>query len=195
MARAYKLKQRAESQEATRQRIVEATVALHESVGVAYTTIRAIAEEAGVERATVYRHFPDEHSLLSACTSHYLRENPPPDPDALGRIAEPEQRLRAGLTQIYAYHRQTEAMTANAERDLPHSPTLATVLAPYLERWAQCRDVLADGWPTGHGDASRLRAAVGLAMGFQTWRALVRVEGLDDEEAVDLMVAMIRCAA
>src|SRR5438552_15155801 len=79
MARKYQLKRRAERQEETRQRIVEATIALHQTVGGAGATISAIAARAGVERPTVYRHFPDERALLTACTGHYLALNPPPD--------------------------------------------------------------------------------------------------------------------
>ncbi len=195
MARKYELKRRAEHQEETRRRIVEATVELHESVGLAYTTISAIAERAGVERATVYRHFPDERSLFTACTSHYLEANPPPDPASLQRIADPEERLRLGLDEIYAYHRRTEEMNYKAQRDLPQFPALAEVLAPYLEHWARIGDVLAAGWQPQQGDARLLRAAIGHAINFQTWRSLARGEGLDDSEAVELMAAMIRCTA
>ncbi len=195
MARKYELKRRAEHQEETRRRIVEATVELHESVGLAYTTISAIAERAGVERATVYRHFPDERSLFTACTSHYLEANPPPDPASLQRIADPEERLRLGLDEIYAYHRRTEEMNYKAQRDLPQFPALAEVLAPYLEHWARIGDVLAAGWRVRRGDARLMRAAIGHAINFQTWRSLARGEGLDDSEAVELMAAMIRCTA
>ena len=195
MGRKYQLKRRAEHQEETRRRIVEAAVELHESVGVAYTTIRAIAERAGVERATVYRHFPDERSLFTACTGHYLAANPPPDPAPLQRIADPAQRLKVGLAEIYAYHRRTEEMTSKAQRDLPQFPALAEVLAPYDEHWAQLGAVLAAGWQTPTDASKLVRAAIGHAMTFQTWRSLAREEELDDSEAVKLMAAMIRCIA
>ncbi len=195
MARKYELKRRAENQEETRRRIVEATVELHESVGVAYTTIKAIAKLAGVERATVYRHFPDERSLFTACTGHYLAANPPPDPAPLQRMADPEQRLKVGLAEIYAYHRRTEEMSSKAQRDLPQFPALAEVLVPYVEHWARLGDVLAAGWQTQKGDSKLVRAAIGHAINFQTWRSLAREEELDDAEAVKLMVAMIRCIA
>lgn len=195
MGRKYELKRRAEYQEATRRRIVEATVALHEDRGVADTTISAIAERAGVERATVYRHFPDERSLLTACTGHYLAAHPPPDPAAFERIADPEQRLRAGLAEVYAYHRQTETMTAKALRDLPRLPTLADVLAPYFAHWARLRAVLASGWNAQDRDDRLVRAAIGHAIDFQTWRSLTREGNLDDAEAVALMVTLACCLA
>ena len=195
MSRKYQLKRRAEHQEETRQRIVEAAVELHGSVGPAYTTIRAIAERAGVERATVYRHFPDERSLFTACTGHYLAANPPPDPAPLQRIADPDQRLQVGLAEIYAYHRRTEEMTSKAQRDLPQFPALADVLVPYIEHWVRLGAVLVAGWQTQKDDGKLVRAAIGHAMNFQTWRSLAREEELDDSEAVKLMVAMIRCVA
>src|SRR5918995_7197902 len=95
--RKYQKKRRAEQQAETRQRIVEAMVALHREVGPARTTISAIAERAGVERLTVYRHFPDEYSMFEACTSHYATEVPGPDPTAWADIEEPAERLRAAL--------------------------------------------------------------------------------------------------
>ena len=73
-----------------RQRIVEATVELHQTVGMARTTISAIAEKAGVQRLTVYRHFPDERALFYACTEHWSAANLPPDPVSWSQIADPQ---------------------------------------------------------------------------------------------------------
>ena len=125
MPRKYELRRRAERQEETRQRIVEATVALHETLGAARTTISDIAARAGVERATVYRHFPDERALLTACSGHYVARHPRPDPAPWIEIADPETRLRAALAEVYAYHRRTERMTDRAIRDLAGRARLA----------------------------------------------------------------------
>ena len=76
--RRYTLKDRARSQEDTRRRIVEAAVALHEELGPRATSIAAIAERAGVQRLTVYRHLPDEEALFRACTSHWRAAHPLP---------------------------------------------------------------------------------------------------------------------
>ena len=103
MARKYELKQRAESLAATRERIVEATVALHDSLGPARTTISAIAERAGVQRLTVYRHFPDERSLFEACSGHWTAQNPAPDPSTWAAVDDPEERLGIALAEIYAF--------------------------------------------------------------------------------------------
>jgi AcrR family transcriptional regulator len=195
MARTYQLKRRAEHQEATRQRIVEATVELHQTVGGTQATISAIAERAGVERLTVYRHFPDERSLLTACTGHYLAQHPTPDPKCWQKLAEPEDRLRTGLNEVYAYHRRTEQMFTHAAHDLEDMPVLREVLAPMFAHWTLMRDILARGW---HGNAephALVLAAIAHALDFSTWRSLVRVQGLEDAEAVDLMACMVRCAA
>ena len=192
MPRKYELRRRAERQAETRRRVVEATVALHEALGVARTTISDIAARAGVERATVYRHFPDERTLLAACTGHYLAQHPPPDPAAWGEIADPEARLRAGLAEVYAYHRRTERMADRAERDLPDLPALREALAPNVAHWARVRDALAAGWPGSEERHALVAAAVGHAIAFATWRSLVREQGLDDAQAVAVMVAMVR---
>jgi len=88
MARTYTLKRRAEQQEETRRRIVEAAVELHSSLGPARTTISMVAERAGVQRHTLYAHFPDERSLLMACSGLVEERSPPPDATAWRDIAE-----------------------------------------------------------------------------------------------------------
>ena len=124
MPRKYELRRRAERQEETRRRIIEATVVLHEAQGAPRTTISDIAAQAGVERATVYRHFPDERTLLAACTGHYVAQHPRPDPTPWDEIADPASRLRTALAEVYAYHRRTERMTDRAARDLADAPVL-----------------------------------------------------------------------
>jgi AcrR family transcriptional regulator len=195
MTRKYELRRRAERQGETRRRIVEATVALHEALGVGRTTISDIAARAGVERATVYRHFPDEQTLLTACTGHYLAQNPPPDPGSWSEIDDPAARLRTALREIYAYHRRTERMSDRTERDLPDLPALQAVLAPGFAHWARLRDALATGWPVSEERHTLVVAGVGHAIAFLTWRSLVREQGLDDDQAVAAMVAMVRCLA
>ena len=128
MARRYELKERARAQEATRQRIVDATVALHREVGPARTTVAEIARRAGVGRVTVYNHFPDDTALLGACSAQWVAENPPPDPGAWAAIENPAKRLRTALAELYAYFAHNEAMLANVTRDAPLMPALAEVL-------------------------------------------------------------------
>ena len=77
--RPYRMQRRAESQEQTRQRIVESAVALHGTLGPSRTSISAVAAHAGVRRSTLYRHFRDEAALFDACAGHWAAANPPPD--------------------------------------------------------------------------------------------------------------------
>lgn len=195
MTRKYEQKERAEKQEETRRRITEAAVELHETVGPAHATISAIAEKAGVQRLTVYRHFPDERALFSACTTHYQAENPLPDPGPWGVIPNPETRLWHALTEVYAYYRRTEPMMSNSVRDMPLKPILFEILAPFFEHWERMRDVLAVGWRVRGKRRELLLAAIGHALDFGTWRSLVRQQGLDDERAIELMVCTVRCVS
>ncbi|MCC6628568.1 MAG: TetR/AcrR family transcriptional regulator [Chloroflexi bacterium] len=195
MARKYELKRRAAHQDETRRRIIEATVGLHESVGGAKATISAIADRAGVERKTVYRHFPDERSLLTACTGHYLTLNPVPDPTPWAQIADPPTRLRTVFAAAYAYHRRTERMFVSAYRDLPDTPLLGELLAPYFAYWTGLTELLAGAWDEASAPGSLRRAAIGHALEFQTWRSLARTQGLDDAQIVDLMLGMVQSVA
>jgi AcrR family transcriptional regulator len=193
MARKYEMKQRAKRQEQTRQRIVEATVELHQTVGMARTTISAIAEKAGVQRLTVYRHFPDERALFTACTGHYMAANPPPDPASWTQIATPEERLKVALSEVYTYYGRTEPMLANVVRDAQVHPLTREMAEPFFQHFERMRYVLATGWGIEEERLGSLLAVLGHALDFQTWRSLVRQQGLREEQAVELMMGMVRC--
>jgi AcrR family transcriptional regulator len=192
MARKYELKQRAEHVADTRRRIVEATVALHEQIGPARTTVSAIADRAGVQRLTVYRHFPDERALFEACSGHWSQQNPLPDPRDWAEIDDPEQRLHLALGDIYRFFRTTEGMTGNLLRDLPSSPVMQQVAEPFLDYWISVRDVLEVGWDVRGRRRTLLRAAIGHAIDFETWRSLTGREGLTDGDAAEVMVDLAR---
>ena len=193
--RRYELKQRAARQAETRRRIVEAVVALHREVGPARTTISAIAERAGVERLTVYRHFADEATLFAACSALFRDEARPPEPAAWAGIRDPAARLRAALVAFYAYYRRGEDMIANVRRDAPQIPALAAVIAPWGEFVRAVRDELLQGWGARGRARARLAAAIGHALHFDTWRSLARGEGLADADAAELMVGLATAAA
>ena len=186
MTRRYEQKKRAESQEETRRRIVDAAVALHETVGPAKTTVSEIADRAGVGRLTVYRHFPDELTLTWACSSLYWERNPFPDLNSWQSIADPRGRFKRALVDSYAYHGSTEEMMTRALADLPDSP----VVKPYLDYWSEATDVVTSAWRVRGRKRSLLRAAVGHALGFTTWLSLVRHQGLTDEQAVEIMLRL-----
>jgi AcrR family transcriptional regulator len=198
----YELKKRAERQEETRLRIARATLELHEILGPALTTRSAIAARAGVTRPTVYSHFPDELTLGKACSSLELSDNPLPDPGPWEEISEPEERLRAALGDLYAYFRRRERLWANILRDqeMPLDDpeaheTDAEIMEPIFVHWERMKQSLATGWGKSDESSRLLLSAIGLALDFQTWRGMVRTQGLSDEQAIELMVGMVRCAA
>src|SRR5664280_3595678 len=85
--RTYRLRARAAGMDRTRERITRAAVELHGTIGPAATTMSAVAELAGVTRATLYRHFPNEAALFTACSADWLAANPRPDPADWATIA------------------------------------------------------------------------------------------------------------
>jgi AcrR family transcriptional regulator len=191
----YNLKARAERHQQTRQRIVETAVELHGAYGPAQTTITDIAKRAGVQRQTVYNHFPDELSLLKACSAHNRTLNPPPDPEPWKLIADPQSRLRRALAEVYAYYRRNEQMQANVTRDAQANPNVGKVFEARIKHQERMRDALGAGF-LEQGDGQRhkqLYGALWVALEFQTWHTLVREQGFEDEEVIELMVGMVRC--
>ena len=192
--RKYEMKKRAELQRETRRRIVEATVELHRTRGPAHTTISEIAQRAGVNRLTVYNHFPNITDLLGACSRRWTEQHPRPDPTPWAEIGDPQERLWTALAELYGYYARTETMRANVLRDAETMPELAALLegtfVPYL---GAIRDLLAEGWEVRSEEARRrLLAAHRLAIDYHTWRSLERGSGLSREEAVEHMLEAVR---
>jgi AcrR family transcriptional regulator len=184
--RRYELKARAEAQQETRARIAAAAAALHGEVGVAKTTVADIARRAGVQRLTVYNHFPDLHALLPACTEHWLTEHPQPDLEPAFALEDPAQRLQAVLTSLYGWYRETAPMQ---RRVLGERATV-----PELDAWmARSSDPmlaeLATGLSAGF-DRPDAHALVALALDFWTWQRLDGA-GLDDRAAAELMTGVV----
>jgi AcrR family transcriptional regulator len=189
--RKYTKRRRAESEHETRLRITEAAVALHGDVGPARTTISAIADKAGVQRATVYRHFPDDESLFAACSGHYAALNPPPDLTAWSEEPNIGARLRRALTELYAWYDRTEPMLQNVVRDEALVPAMAAPIARRRAYLGMVVDALLTGRRERGHARRRVKAALTHALSFPTWQSLVRDNGLKDAEAVSLMAAMI----
>ena len=190
--RPYRMKRRAELEAETRRRITESAVALHERVGPAQTSISAIAEAAGVRRSTVYRHFPDEEALFAACSSHWRALNPPPDLGAWAAVDDPDARTETALRELYAFYGRTQGMYDSLLRDEALVPAVASRLRDfhgYLD--AVCQSLLK-----GRGRTSRrVRAALGHAVAFGTWRSLTQDQRLTDEDAVALMSELVQSAS
>lgn len=183
MTRTYTLKRRAEQQAETRQRIVEAAVELHGSVGPAATTVSMVAERAGVQRHTFYAHFPDERSLFMACSGFAFERDPMPDAEPWRTIGDPKERLRIGLHAIYDWYERTAELIACVLRDSEHHALTREMNelrgGPYF---AAYHEVL------GEKLNARQRALLPLALSFYTWRTLARESGLSRVAAVAAMV-------
>jgi AcrR family transcriptional regulator len=178
----------------TRKRILDAVVELHEEVGPAATTISAVAGRAGVQRLTVYRHFPDERALIQGCSAHWSSEHPPPDPAHWAGIEDPRARLEAALRVLYPYFERGRAMLAQVLRDEEKVPALREVLAPFHAFLAEVAGGLAAGWGLEDRHQRLLRAAVGHALRYETWRSLSD-EGLSNEEAVAVVSRLVASLA
>jgi AcrR family transcriptional regulator len=192
--RPYRKRRRAQLEEETRLRITEAAVDLHGSVGPARTTISAVAERAGVQRATVYRHFPDEDALFEACSSHWMAQHPLPDPAAWATIQDADERLRTALQQLYTWYERGEYMLEKVTRDAALVPALRAPMEAFRGWLDAAADAILRGWPQRGARRRRVRAAIGHALAFETWRSLVRQQGMSRSETIELMEALVAAA-
>ena len=187
------MRKRAEQVDQTRQRIVDATVRLHTTVGPANTTITGVAEEAGVTRLTVYRHFPDVESLFAACGRRWMALHPPPDPAAWRKVAGLEARSRHALGQLYGWYQACGDELLPIVRDREAMPTSTQ------REMAEIFQAFADALVAGSGARGRARrrlaATAGLAVSFWTWHALTIEQGLGLDEAIELAVNLLHCTA
>lgn len=186
--RTYKQSKRARQAEETRQRIVDAAVELHEELGPAGTTISAIAERAGVQRLTVYRHFPDDKAIFVACTSHYMSLNPPPQVEQWATVSDPVNRAVAAISRLYPYYRRTQGMLHKAYRDIELTPALAEPFSA-MQAWLDgvSRDLLAK-WK---GKRKEVEAVLRHVVSFPAWESLTAT-GLSDKRAVETVEKWLR---
>jgi AcrR family transcriptional regulator len=192
--RPYKMKRRAELEQATRERITESAVHLHGTLGPVRTSMGAIAEHAGVRRSTVYRHFPDEMALFQACNAHWMAANPVPDLASWAAIEEPGERLRIALRELYAFYRSTRRMLENLHRDEELSAPVAQLFGGFHGYLGAARDSLMAGRKSRGHARRRVNAAIGHAVAFTTWRSLAVEQGLEDDEVVNLMCSLVAAA-
>jgi AcrR family transcriptional regulator len=186
--RPYRMVKRNESVAETRQRIVEAAVELHGTIGPAATSIAAVAEAAGVTRLTVYRHFPDADSLFAACSAHWMSQQDPPRPELWAQVDDPLDRVRTALTDLYRFYRDGEAMLSRTQRDWDQMPP--GLREDFEAQTEQMRELLVSVFRVRGTHRRRLAAVVGHAIAFATWRSLCIEQGLKQAEAVDLMVTL-----
>jgi len=190
MPRSYTLKRRAERQADTRRRIVEAALELHGSIGPALTTISMVAERAGVQRHTLYAHFPDERSLFLACSGRSVERDPLPDATEWQAIADPGERLGTGLRALYDWYERNEDLAACVLRDGTYHALTKEMIALRLEPpMRACRAVL------GTALNPEQQAVLVVMLGFFAWRSLIRESGLDQDSAVRVAVCAVACGS
>ena len=189
--RKYTKTRRAQQQDVTREKIVEATVALHEQLGPANTSIKAIAYKAGVQRLTVYRHFPDDTSLFQACTSHYFGQHPPPNMADWTAIEDASERSRTALLAFYRYYRSTEAMLSVAYRDFDKVKAMQPPMEQFQVYLDQVRDDLLACWKPESTDRKTLAITLRHCLRFTTWASL-KNEKLSDKKIVELVMRWIK---
>lgn len=191
--RRYELRKRAEKLDQTRRRILDATIELHRTHGPAATRITEIARRAGVQRVTVYGHFPDEAALLAACSAHWRALHPAPDPAPWRAVADRSARLRLALRELYAWYRETEPMTANVLRDAETIPALHAIVDEGLGRYlTEVRTLLGEPFRARGTRRDRIDAAIRAAVDFHLWRALAP---LGDNQAAELAAGLVELAA
>ena len=180
---------RAELVDQTRLEITAATARLHTSIGPANTTIAAIADEAGVTRLTVYRHFPDLEALFVACRAHWRSENPPPDSSTWSATPGLETRVRRALTAHYGWYRDHAEELFPIYRDMTTAPLgLQETMRAENRRLGA---LLVEGH-AAEGESGRpMRAAARHLLAYPTWRSLAIDQGLSDAEAVELGVTVL----
>src|SRR5262245_29079619 len=188
--RKYELKKRAADVAETRRRITDAAIELHGAVGPARTTLSAVAERAGVERRTLYRHFPTEADLFAACSTHYFTANPWPELENWRATPEPQQRLERALDELYAYYQRTEPMLSNVLRDAELVELASEAIAPLHAYLDQAADILTTGRHARGRRRQLLRAALRHALAFSTWRSLA-TNGITRPDAVKLITALV----
>lgn len=186
------MRRRAEQVDETRQRITEAAVRLHTSIGPGHTSISKVAEEADVTRLTVYRHFAGPDELFLACMGHWYGANPGPDIETWVAFEPLEDRARRAFGELYHWYEAHHDELYPIYRDWSAMPESAQEAMTALDDAAA--GAIYDG--TTHqgdvGDQNRLAVAVTRHLvEFWTWRSLAVAHGLDSNEVIHAAVAML----
>ena len=190
--RPYTLHRRAASQAETHLAVAKAAFELHSTIGPSRATVSAIAEKAGVQRLTVYRHFPDQEAIFAACSAYSFSQDPPPDPEAWRAVVEPRTRFRTALREVYGYYRRKRQLLLNLHRDSDIA-IVAAALARRRTVLEKGTAILTEGWPKRAMKTDRHRTAlIRHALDFTTWQSLAETQGLSDAELVELMLELVQ---
>ena len=190
--RKYELKERAESVAATRR-------ADRRGDGRAARAVRACSHDDQRDRRARRRPAPDRLPPLPRralpvrprAPPTGRRSNPAPDPADWAPIRDPEERLRTALERALCLLQPDRAHDRQLLRDLPQSAALQQVAKPVVTYAQRAREVLDEGWNVRGRKRTVLRAAIGHALDFETWRSLSRRESLGDQAAAEAMVKLV----
>jgi AcrR family transcriptional regulator len=191
--RKYRMTDRAKAQAETRERIVIATMQLHDEQGVAATSFVDVANRAGIGAATVYRHFPTLGSLVMACGAHVWREMDPPVPDraseSFNGISGTEARLQRLVEEVDRFYRRGALRLTKAHADRHLVPELDGFLrAVEAGVAALVREAVRDqGLPAGV-----LQMLIAL-MAFPVWTSMQSID-VEDEQRRRLVAGLLSCA-
>lgn len=127
--RTYNLGRRAETAAETRQRLVEATAALHAERAISATSLRDIAERAGVSVGTAYHHFPSYLDAVRACGAHVMAASPLPSEEIFDGLDDVDERVQVFARELGTWYgrnvwlehvRAERAMYPPVEEGLSH---------------------------------------------------------------------------
>lgn len=186
------MRRRAELVDRTRLRITQAAMRLHTTVGPSKASMSSVAEEAGVTRLTLYRHFPSMDELFGACMGHWRSLHPPPDPRAWTQIDEFEPRVRRALSELYRWYEANGEDLYPIYRDAAHTP--ASNRAARRASNDRMVDALLAGKSVHGAGRRRVRAALAHVVAFWTWRSLAVDGGLSARQAVELATTFVMAA-
>ena len=192
-SRPYVQRRRAESTSRTHDAILDAAASLAATTSLAALTISAIAERAGVQRLTVYRHFGDEGALLAGLVARWRARSAFPVPESWTVRHDPRQRLRTGLDELYVFY-ERDAALAVLLRDRATTPGLDTLLEPFDQLLADARRVLLDPWAVQGRGRAWIEAMVAHALRHSTWQSLVagpEAAGLSSADAARVMSRVV----
>ena len=167
--RPYRLGKRADAAAATRRRILEATLTLHDEQGITRTSVRDVAGRAGVSPATVLNHFPRMADLVHACGRLSDELFPMPTEAVLSGAGDRFERVRLMASALFSWWEQVASGWEHLQVDRRTQPGVDAWLRDVDLRH---RALVASALGDAAGDAS---VAIGTALtSFGSWQSLRR---------------------
>jgi AcrR family transcriptional regulator len=188
--RKYDMTRRASAVAQTRQRIIDATRALHTEQGIAATSWDDIATRAGVGVGTVYRHFPSLDELIPACGEISMQVVALPEPQHVPALFDgidtPAERIERLVREVFAVYERG----APELRVVRNEPEVHPSVSELGEEVEALLTALVDAAVEPLGITPADRAVVRAMVDLDTWQAL-REQGVAPEETADAVSQML----